>query len=86
MIRVSRDDGDRNAGDWWDLVEAACLPGRVCIFTREGLDAERFTAKVADVSGLGVSVEHVSGPYDNGLPVRMEVLTSDAIIAIDWES
>lgn len=51
-----------------------------------GLDAERFTAKVADVSGLGVSVEHVSGPYDNGLPVRMEVLTSDAIIAIDWES
>lgn len=61
MIRVSRDDGDRNAGDWWDLVEAACLPGRVCIFTRAGLDAERFTAKVADVSGLGVSVEHVSG-------------------------
>lgn len=47
MIRVSRDDGDRNAGDWWDLVEAACLPGRVCIFTRAGLDAERFTAKVA---------------------------------------
>ena len=27
VIRVSRDDGDRNAGDWWDLVEAACLPG-----------------------------------------------------------
>jgi len=36
VIRVSRDDGDRNAGDWWDLVEAACLPGRVCIFTRAG--------------------------------------------------
>ena len=85
MIRVSRDDGDRNAGDWWDLVGRLAYRGGVHLHSR-GTGCRAFHGEGRGRQRPGVSVEHVSGPYDNGLPVRMEVLTSDAIIAIDWES